>query len=750
MHKKSIITLLICLVFIAQVWFIYITFSYPYTGVILDKTEQNEWVIERFESESVDVGLKVGDIILEVDHKNVNKHASIYKFHGLEQFKQVLVLRDGEKVEVLNHTFPSVTTYDILPLFSLLLSFLLIFLLYKYSSHHESAKHLSYLHVVIAMAFISTGASSRGEVLGLIFIYTLVMFLPILFLNFLYVFLKEKADVIISIRFTKLLTILILFTILPQLFFFTDSSAIYFIYDIIGFLVICYLLFGLLSIFLILTKLYFSYRKEKSYASTLIKSIWVSLFLSFAPLSIFSYLPFIITGNAIMEPIYTTWFILFFPFSFSYLIITKQIYDLNVITRRILFIICFSLLPSAFIITMIMYLFKPDLSSKQLTLALITTSFILFLTLALTRYITNKFEKWIYPKKHNLKMKLNLIVEKLGTITNFHEFKSIILPDIIQLYKVHGAAIILIYKNNYESISKGTIDVEEIKNLLKTPKNLDEHPFYTSYEINRHKEYTSYLVLTKKTNNTVLGLEEKQWLFLICSYLKICLENIYYLRKLRFELQEKERFRIATDLHDSTMQDLFFLKRRLGAVAGNKSITKEEKKEITNLLDYIDIINLSLRQGCFELYPYTIQDMGLNHAIHKLIDQLQLIHDLEINFLEINEIENYSMEEKRQLFRIIQELLNNTIKHAQANTVNITFKTKETMFRLIYEDNGIGLDVKKKAKHSTKRSESGLDHIRYRVIDLNGKLKIKSNVDKGVQIHMTFPIEEEQKWGLSS
>ncbi|NDI36862.1 sensor histidine kinase [Chengkuizengella sediminis] len=750
MPKKLIVILLISLIFITQAWFIYITFSYPFTGVILEKTEQNEWVIERFESENVDIGLKVGDIIVEVDHKNVNDHFSIYKFHGLEQFKQILVLRDGETLEVLNHTFLSLSTYDILPLISLFPCFLLIFLLYKYTFHYESAKYLSYLLMVIAMAFISTGASSRGDAIGLIFVYTLVMCLPILFINFLSVFLKEKTNIILSTKYNKFLIFFIFISIFPQLIFFTDSSVIYFMYDIIGFFVMCYVLFGLLSIFIILTKLYFIHRKEKTYASTLIKSIWVSLFLSFAPLSIFSYLPFIITGKAIIEPIYTTWFILFFPFSFSYLIITKQVYDLNVITRRILFIICFSLLPSTFIITIVMYLFKPDLSTHQLALALTSTSFILFLTLALTSYITNKFEKWIYPKKHTLKMRLNRIVEKLGTITNFHEFKSIILPEIIQLYKVHGAALILIYKNNYESISEGTIDVKEIKNLLKTPKNLDEHPFYTSYEINRHNEYTSYLVLTKKTNNTVLGLEEKQWLFLICSYLKICLENTYYLRKLRFELQEKERFRIATDLHDSTMQDLFFLKRRLGAVVGNENTNTEDKKEIANLLDYIDIINLSLRQGCFELYPYTIQDMGLNQAVHKLIDQLHLTHDLEINFIEIKEIENYNIEEKRQLFRIIQELLNNTIKHAQAAKVNITFKTKEQILRLIYEDDGIGLDVKQRSKDSTKRPESGLDQIRYRVIDLNGKLKIKSNVGNGVQIHMTFPMEEEQKWGLSS
>ncbi|NBI30645.1 sensor histidine kinase [Chengkuizengella marina] len=748
MKKKLSITLLICLITIAQAWFIYITFSYPYAGAFLDKNEADQWVIESFDSIGIDLGLEVDDIILEVDHFNADQHFTIQKFRSLEHFQHAVVLRNGKIIEITTENSAALSVFEVVILLTSIPCLLFVYLLNVYMPQSKSAIYLSVVHFHFFIAFSSVGASNRGDILAKIIVYTLVASAPIFFLHFLYELLKEKGDITKSTQVFKYFYLSIIFFVFIQLLYFTNLPQLFNFHTLNRNIVMCLFLIGIILNFIFLTYTYFKYKK--SYSSTIIKVISISLLVSFGPVCLFSFIPELLTGQLWIDTKYTLWFIMFLPFSFTYLIISNQVYDLNIITRRVMFIICYSFLPSIVILTIYIFLIKPGISFKQLIVTLLTTSLILFITLSSTRYMVNRFEKWIHPKRHTLKKSLNQIVEKLGTITNFHEFRSIILPEIIQLYKVHGAAIILIYKNNYESISEGKIDVKEVKNLLESPKDLEEHLFYTSYEINRHTEYTSYLVLTKKINNTVLGLEEKQWLILICSYLKICLENIYYLRKLRFELQEKERFRIATDLHDSTMQDLFYLKRRLGAVKHNESVNEEEKKEIANLLDYIDIINLSLRQGCFELYPYTIQDMGLNQAIHKLIDQLHLTHDLEINFKEINEIENYSMDEKRQLFRIIQELVNNTIKHAQATKVNVTTKIIEGMLHLIYEDDGVGFDVKHRSKYSSERSESGLGQIRYRVIDLNGKLKIKSNVSKGVQIHMMFPMEEEQKWGLSS
>ncbi|MDP5276803.1 sensor histidine kinase [Chengkuizengella axinellae] len=741
MRKKLLFMFLICAVAMSLGWFIYITLSYPFTGIVLEKNDDDEWVIEEFDSVGVDVGLKLNDIILEIDNLNPNEFFTVQKFHSLEQFNQVLVLRNNERIEINKQHSPVLSIFEIFILLSSLLCLLFIYILFNKTTPSKSIKYLMMVHFVFFIIFITAGASSRSDIFATIIILIVVPLSPIVFLNFLYEFLREKGGITFTTKFFKYIYFfLIAVLIFPQLIYFLDHPRIYDFFAIFRTIVVILFLLGIILNIAFVTYIHLKYRKLKLYTSTIIRSVLFSLLLSFAPICILTIIPELLIETYLLDIKYSIWFMLFFPFSFTYLIISKQIYDLNVITRRVLFITIFSLLPSIFIISLIIYIFIPEVSLMQLPAAVLILSLILFVTLFSTRYIINKFEKWIYPKRHSLKTNLNHIIEKLGAITNFHEFKSIILPEIIKLYKVHGAAIILIYKNNYESISEGTIDIKEVKNLLKFPKNLEEHPFYTSYLINQHNKYSSYLVLTKKINNTMLGLEEKQWLLLISSYLKICLENIYYLRKLRFELQEKERFRIATDLHDSTMQDLFFLKRRLGKVVENESINLEEIKEMDNILDYIDIINLNLRQGCFELYPYTIQDMGLKQAIHKLIEQLQSTHDLEISFISVNEVENYSVRQKRQLFRIIQELLDNTIKHACASSVNISFNIKNNILQLTYEDDGVGFNTKIISEGLYKPTDSGLDQVRYRVLDLNGKFKIISSTQSGVQIKMMFPI----------
>ncbi|MDG0812868.1 histidine kinase [Cohnella rhizosphaerae] len=231
-----------------------------------------------------------------------------------------------------------------------------------------------------------------------------------------------------------------------------------------------------------------------------------------------------------------------------------------------------------------------------------------------------------------------------------------ILVDILESLNVSGGAVIFKHNNSTEIISVGEIDHSQIEIQVSSNSQYDSDLLL--FELTRNQDYASYLVLTQKKTNTQLGNEELQWLNLIISYLSVSLENLYlirkmserlehlasqvpseetandiaWFRKLMFELQEKERFRIATDLHDTTMQDLFFLKRKLAALLDKYADDWQDSEQAKSLLDYIDIINMNLRQSCFELHPYLLQELGLVRTIDKLIELEQTTLPFEIEF----------------------------------------------------------------------------------------------------------------------
>jgi two-component system sensor histidine kinase ComP len=219
--------------------------------------------------------------------------------------------------------------------------------------------------------------------------------------------------------------------------------------------------------------------------------------------------------------------------------------------------------------------------------------------------------------------------------------------------------------------------------------------------------------------------------------------EIVWFRKLMFELQEKERTRIANDLHDTTMQDLFFLKRRIASLMSRYALSKEDTEQMNGLIEYVEIINTNLRQSCFELHPHLLQEVGLIRTIHKVIDQEALLCSFELEFDAdgAEEIELRDMETKRHVFRMVQELINNAKKHSQASIVSIRLTKVEGGFCLMYEDDGVGFDTERVVRRDIGGSGIGMEQLRSRVLYLNGLFELDTGVGRGVKYTITLPMK---------
>ncbi|WP_409342656.1 sensor histidine kinase [Paenibacillus sp. MBLB4367] len=464
------------------------------------------------------------------------------------------------------------------------------------------------------------------------------------------------------------------------------------------------------------------------------------------------------------------WFILFFPLSFAYLIMTKQLYDIDIVVRRIVFSVAIAIVPSLVItgIVKVLTLDDPNLTWDRFLFFFVAATVIMAFSIYSFEYFTTKLMPVLFPRKHMLQTSIKQIAKKLGFVSSFREIKDIVLVDIVQTLEVFGGAVVFKYKDMMEIISEGDIDTAKVEELVKA--GTPDHPDFTCFEIIRHDEYTCYLIMTMKRTNTLLGAEELQWLNMIISYLAVSLENIYlirelmmklqqmasqlqdekvakefaWFRKLSFELQEKERQRIAADLHDSTMQDLFFLKRRLRSFVDKHGLTDEAVMQMNGFIEYIETINMTLRESCFELHPYLLKEIGLVQTVRKFVERESYSSSsgLHLQTGQEKRIEALPMETKKHLFRIVQELITNAKKHAEASSVRILLTASEEGLLLSYEDDGVGFDESRMKAKDIGSGGMGMDQIRSRIFHLNGRMKLATSPGNGLRIRIELPLAE--------
>jgi len=189
--------------------------------------------------------------------------------------------------------------------------------------------------------------------------------------------------------------------------------------------------------------------------------------------------------------------------------------------------------------------------------------------------------------------------------------------------------------------------------------------------------------------------------------------------------QEKERQRLSQDIHDGLSIHLHQLKAKLNAVINDKAILK-------NVITDFETVQDDLRNISHALNPSMLKDFGLQKAINDLIFQIELIDDdIDLNF-DCSSSLSLDDEQEKHLFYIIQELLNNVIKHSGAKKINISLGLQEGKVCLLFKDNGKGYDVA-----TMKGTGIGLNNIRSRVAVLGGTFDVVRK-SKGMEHSVVF------------
>jgi signal transduction histidine kinase len=249
--------------------------------------------------------------------------------------------------------------------------------------------------------------------------------------------------------------------------------------------------------------------------------------------------------------------------------------------------------------------------------------------------------------------------------------------------------------------------------------------------------------LLKQELNFTKSIKEKQIFYFLFGGLALISIGLWYFFKQRQRLknqeietlkqnqeisnlealidgEEKERKRIAQELHDGLNGDLSAIKYRLSTLE-ESGLSAIDAENLTKVITMIDESCAQVRSISHNLMPSSILEYGLIESIRAYCMKINTSENFKITFQSYGVYIALSKKTETVIYRIIQELTTNILKHAKANSAMIQFNFREDEFFITVEDNGIGFD-------KTKISEGiGHKNLQTRIDFLNAHLNVASS-----------------------
>lgn len=296
------------------------------------------------------------------------------------------------------------------------------------------------------------------------------------------------------------------------------------------------------------------------------------------------------------------------------------------------------------------------------------------------------------------------------------------------------------YSNSIFDIDPGDFD-GRIRNFLSFIQPKDRERVTQAFDVTLgrvNKVELEFEIITRKgkhkviyaQGNEIQGLNDRTYFAgiimditektnLAREAVRLQEENQRNILSATFNAQEKERLQISSALHDSICQILYGIKINLQNIQRTHNMNTEFKN--VNLL--LDQVIRETREMSYELTPSVLRDFGFAAGIQEMGQRLsvpgfKIVTDIDADFSKLND------EKQLYLFRIIQELINNCIKHAQASLAKIKMFEEDGWLHLIFKDNGIGFGVK---VERSLLNGSGLRSIKNRIFLLDGAMDFESS-----------------------
>lgn len=699
-----------------------VTIKVPFIGILVDASSGQLVIADLYYPDwAQQHNLEKGDILLTIDGKPARENSSIQYHSVARSAKELTFIKPFGTVQhitVQHQDIPEELYLQIIfPIFYFVLSLGVAFYLWKKNKKDQQTKLLTLFLLTCSLAYISSGASSRGDLLGMLVIGIGIVSCLVLLIHFLQLYFHYLH---IEWRYldTKWLYIFPLAVLCCYMFELFDRGLRELTASInLG----LFALLVLYAIYILLT----SYLRTKLAKIRLIAIAFITPFL---PFLLFFVIPEILGHNPILHAELVALFLLFIPFSFIFIQVNERLFDIEYQLSRFRYYSTLAFFSAVILTSSIVFVFLKDIS----LVTMISIFILIFLVIIASFYIKEqldfKYRKIIFSSTGNYVHNLYAAVNRMGKAKNQQELLKLFKYEITE--KLGTTAFLITTETEVVPFVRGEI-IEKMGTI----------------QLLLHDSGEEKVVLKIRHS---LQKEELLWLELLSLYVSMFIDNLKliedlvqeiqqiqdandtqlpWLDKLLWNIIEKEKSILAQELHDTILQEQLHLARELDVLAGTSIIKKEKVLDIREQL-----LNATkdLREYCENLSPPLLDTFGLQMALKKLIQKVKIRADFLLN-AHIERVQFQDVTLHLVVYRLVQELLNNAIKHAEATEVSLKLQAIQHGFILYYDDNGIGCNIEDLMQSS---ASMGINGIRERVRAFNGEINIASSHNEGMHIYI--------------
>lgn len=199
------------------------------------------------------------------------------------------------------------------------------------------------------------------------------------------------------------------------------------------------------------------------------------------------------------------------------------------------------------------------------------------------------------------------------------------------------------------------------------------------------------------------------------------------------EAQERERKRIAQDMHDELGAILALIRMQVVQEANLNAANKDLFEKLDRIRINTEAALVSMRKLSHELMPAHLQIFGLVKTLQTLVNQVNDTKQITIHFNAVDDIKNLPMSTTLAIYRICMEMIHNTLKHGQAKNIFLEIQIAAGCLMVSYADDGIGLP------ENRNFSGLGFKNIQARVNSINGALTIENRKSGGFSAEIVVP-----------